>query len=806
MAKFWERVRARFLVQPQATAAGVPSPQVAQVPKVAELTPKVSELAWAFPSLVYQLADFPRYNPDELIGRKGYAIYKKMMLDEQVKAAVWFRRGAITSRDWYFELKDTKLSDDEVERRVAIMTKAVQQLRGSFSDALNGVMSAIYNGFSITEPVWVPFDYDGKMYWGLGALKLKPFDTFYFTPDEYGNVVRFEQWASGRRQPLNLDDFVHFVINPDVDEHYGQSSLREAYRAYFSKDMVIKFRNIWLERHAGGARWVQTTKEGGGAALLPNSPEYTALQDILTNFQTSTGAIIPRGLELLMQYPANQVAYKEAIDDYDLQIARSQLIPNLMGVTPTGQTGSYSQSDTQLEAFFWTLDADAERLEDCLNEQLFYKFARINFGDDDAPCFKFKPVSDRKMMEIIKTWRELVGAKAVRATESDEMHVRELLGFPEPTAPINQPEVIDANGNPVRRDAQGKPILDEDPGGGDDAGAAAGGGKSGKPGEDDGAGRGKGGGGRDRPNETVAGRDKVRVDRTAKLRALRRVDFAVIKRRSDDVVAEAAPRLGKIMWELTRDVFLTIDANNLVSEGKEDQVAKLKLDGKLKSKLQRAVAAALKDAWNVGLKHAATEIDKAKGEHLSRTVDGERVTLIGAEYFDAKSFTITGKLTDDALSAIKTIILNGVKNGRTAKQVKDEIVDRFSLDGVLSREEVLGYFGEAVDYANPEARLETIIRTTSTEAINEARYAYFTDPALGDFVEALEYSAINDDRTTEICSQLDGHVHPADDAFWNTYTPPNHFNCRSLIVPVTRRDTWTETDDPVTVEPQKGFG
>ena len=46
--------------------------------------------------------DFPKYNPDELIGRKGRHIYRQMMIDEQVKAVVKFKRDAITARDFTF--------------------------------------------------------------------------------------------------------------------------------------------------------------------------------------------------------------------------------------------------------------------------------------------------------------------------------------------------------------------------------------------------------------------------------------------------------------------------------------------------------------------------------------------------------------------------------------------------------------------------------------------------------------------------------------------------------------------------------
>lgn len=45
-----------------------------------------------------------------------------------------------------------------------------------------------------------------------------------------------------------------------------------------------------------------------------------------------------------------------------------------------------------------------------------------------------------------------------------------------------------------------------------------------------------------------------------------------------------------------------------------------------------------------------------------------------------------------------------------------------------------------------------------------------------------EYSAIEDNRTTNICKQLDGVIKKYDDSFWSIYYPPNHFQCRSTVI------------------------
>lgn len=42
----------------------------------------------------------------------------------------------------------------------------------------------------------------------------------------------------------------------------------------------------------------------------------------------------------------------------------------------------------------------------------------------------------------------------------------------------------------------------------------------------------------------------------------------------------------------------------------------------------------------------------------------------------------------------------------------------------------------------------------------------------------LKYSTVKDARVSDICKPLEGIIKPINDAFWNTYYPPNHFRCR----------------------------
>lgn len=49
------------------------------------------------------------------------------------------------------------------------------------------------------------------------------------------------------------------------------------------------------------------------------------------------------------------------------------------------------------------------------------------------------------------------------------------------------------------------------------------------------------------------------------------------------------------------------------------------------------------------------------------------------------------------------------------------------------------------------------------------------------YLPILEFDAIIDGRTTDLCRSLNGVRKPVGDSFWTVYYPPNHFRCRSTV-------------------------
>jgi len=172
------------------------------------------------------------------------------------------------------------------------------------------------------------------------------------------------------------------------------------------------------------------------------------------------------------------------------------------------------------------------------------------------------------------------------------------------------------------------------------------------------------------------------------------------------------------------------------------------------------------------------------------------------EYANTRAFAITGLIKDDILSATKDYITQWVVKNKTNVPTEEMIT---GLKELLS--EWLPTYDAAGRIVNVAARARVIARTNVSDIFNNTRYQVFSAPQLDNWVLAFVYSAILDGRTTEICRELNGRIFLKDEV--SEYIPPNHYNCRSTIHPVTRLDSgWEEvyySQSALEAEPQEGF-
>ncbi|MDN3578703.1 phage minor head protein [Chitinimonas viridis] len=146
----------------------------------------------------------------------------------------------------------------------------------------------------------------------------------------------------------------------------------------------------------------------------------------------------------------------------------------------------------------------------------------------------------------------------------------------------------------------------------------------------------------------------------------------------------------------------------------------------------------------------------------------------------AKAFTVAGVLKQDVLEDIRGAVTDAIKGGETFTDFKKK------LQPVLERKGWLGK-GLIVDEATGDVagkrlsprRLETIFRTNTQSAYMAGKYRQFLDNA--GQRPYWQYVAVLDNRTRPRHKSMNGRVFRYDDPFWQTFFPPNGWNCRCSV-------------------------
>ncbi|MCH7476722.1 MAG: DUF935 family protein [SAR324 cluster bacterium] len=406
------------------------------------------ELAWA-DGLFFGRVPMERWNPDDLIWRRGYGIYRRMLLDDQIRALIALKQAVITSRAWHFEPVPGDAAQEECADFFRFLLE--KHLTGTVGRVFREILTSHAFGFSILEKVYEQVSWRGRSLWGIRQLKLRPPETFSFEADVHGNLTGLMQERGGVKVALPPERFIIHVNKSEVHPQYGESDLRECHRHWWAKENILKFWNIYLERMAAG--FVH------GRITGPLTPaEREELKQVMKNLNTQTSVITPSSVELKMVTAPTTDAFEFAVAARDKAIAKALLVPNLLGFSEQGRVGSFSQSKTQLETFFFVLNSIAESVADVLNEQLFRELGRWNFGLAEPPAFAFDPLTDGQKAEFARTWMEAVTRGSVENTPEDEAHTRALLRYP-PRAIPRQQESSETNGGAENDDGQAQTAV-----------------------------------------------------------------------------------------------------------------------------------------------------------------------------------------------------------------------------------------------------------------------------------------------------------------------------------------------------------
>jgi SPP1 gp7 family putative phage head morphogenesis protein len=689
------------------------------------------------------------YNSDDLYKKTGdYSIYEDMLDDDQVSICLDVKKDLVLGSGYEF------ISEDESQEDM-IDELFEENYHCSFNDSVKEILSGYEFGFSLTEKLFDIKD-DGKL--ALKDLKTRHPNSWLIHQDDKGNVTKYEQNTVKGFQEINPKALIHYVNNRKFQNPYGRSDLRSCYNAWFAKRQAIRFYAIFLEKAASPIPVGRFDKNAPASAI-------DKLFNILKTFQTKTAITIPKDIEIeFLESKNNGEAFNKAINIFNMFIARALFVPDLLGLSGAETSGgSHALGKEQIKVFFMHIYRRRESIEKLINYHLVRPIVLYNFGDvPNFPKFRFKPLDDGQATDLAKTWLEAVKGKVFKPNEEEINYFRQLVGFPEGDVEII--ESMDASVGGVMPNEDGS--------------CPAGSRLEPRTGKCVPTGRPISDGKQESPNigkqSPKLGKDED-VEKKAKFKYdqvsgdyFKKVDFKAVKSKLDDydksLMDEAAPVLKKIKDDLLDQV----QKKKIVQGQNYDRIDSIKLKNlkELKQILKGSFLQLYKDAKI----QASQEI--LKGVNYSSPLPNDEFLSI----LEAETFKYIGDYEYTIIRGVKNELIAAIKDGKSLSSVLGILDDNFD--------------------ALSQVSLERFARTKHTEVLNKGRKEFFDESGV---VQAYQYSAIMDDRTSEICSGLHGKIFEASDA----PIPPLHFNCRSLLIPITKYEEYKPTESIRGLSPDK---
>jgi len=722
--------------------------------KFAEITREAEKVEKPF-SLI-STADSPYFelyqsllssiNPDELYQKKGYELFDKIRQDDQVNAVLSLKKYLILNSEWVIESEDEEIVE-------FLTMNLTEHLDEPFTDKLKQWLTSFSYGFSLTEKLFKRVD--SKIL--LDNLYTRAPHSFDFVTDKFGNVVDIIQYASDQELHINPSKFIHYVNRPEFSNPYGQSEFNTGvYRAWLSKDAIIKMWNIYMQRH-GMPLGVGTYPSGSGAGK-------DALAKAGKNIQQSTFFTVPDGTTIdFVEASKSANDYKEAIEKHNLSIARSMLVPDLLGFggSETGG-GSFALGEKQFEIFYAINDAERRRIEKTCNSEIIQPLVEWNFGVGKEAKFKFAPVDMKQRQEQAKLWLEAVKTGKVPVNFEAVTYFLSTVDFPE----FDQTEFEDIElEKKAAAEAIQQGIKDKENQNGNDK----------------------------KEEETKRSDTKTdtetkeniefadRFENDEKFQATRaeyaefyrpltdvekKVNFKEIESDFDRIQAKYVPLLGADFKLAVNALVDEIKRKKIIEKKRFDLIPKLEL--KHGAKIERTVFNLLKESFQNGTGSAVKEFIVDSTSNLN---DDDI-----AEWMDNWALNIKDIESETILSSVKANLSEGIRTGQGVKEITTNI------DNTLKKYDV------AFSGKGGGMRVETIVRTNLNTAYSQARQQQFEKSA--DLIQGYQISAILDGRTSDICISLDQVTFRT----IGQYQTPFHFNCRTLIMPVLLEEEYIVQD------------
>ena len=306
-----------------------------------------------------------------------YRLGMKIFQDNQVSTGFDILKYILSSKQWVLVANEND-TDNAVYDFISNM---LFNMETELQEVVKQQVTAIPWGFCIHEQLF-DLNNDGKLYLkGTVPLHMKTLQNQPFTYDDDGNLVSIHQEYDNRDVDIPINKCLKYSFNANYDEDYGNGLLYDFRPIVEDKMNINDWLMTFLERHENPTLY----------GKVGNSTSRDALLDAFDNVADGTTGLtvgVDEDVGVLESSHRGETFFK-TLEYKDNEIFRRYYLGNLL-LGSQSTTGSYAQSQTQLDFGKLVFDGILEEIANCWQKQVINRVVEWNYGDVSlAPTISF---------------------------------------------------------------------------------------------------------------------------------------------------------------------------------------------------------------------------------------------------------------------------------------------------------------------------------------------------------------------------------------------------------------------------------
>lgn len=330
----------------------------------------------------------------------SYEIGQQILLDTQVATGFDILKYILSSKQWVLiaNENDTIGVYDFINNMLFNMETEVNEI-------VKQTVNAIPWGFNIHELIF-DVNSDGKLtVKDAIPVHIKTLQNYPFTYDDNGELISIHQEYNGESVEIPINKCLKYSFNANYDEDYGNGLLYDFIPIVEDKLNINNWLMTFLEKHESPTLYGKTSNPVSRDALL------RVFDDVN---EGTTGIVIGNEDEVgVLESSHRGETFFKTLQYKDNQIFRRYYLGNLL-LGDNSQTGTYAQSQTQLEFGSLVFDGILEEIANCIQKQIINPIVEANYGNINlAPTFSFDKFTTGDLTGLFNTIKPLIDTGVV---------------------------------------------------------------------------------------------------------------------------------------------------------------------------------------------------------------------------------------------------------------------------------------------------------------------------------------------------------------------------------------------------------